>query len=219
MSVITSNFSGDPNIGLYSLATDEYCLVPHLIKKKVEKEIEDALGVKTLKTSLAGTYLIGIFCSGNLNGIILSELTKKHELELLKKHFNVLVLKGKYTAIGNLVVANDKGCIISEKIKKYKEKIEDFLKVKTTVHDIGGLEIVGSITYATSKGCLVSKFALKRDMELIENSLKVKPGYATANFGSNFVKSGLAANSKGAVIGDQSSGPEMQNIVEVLGLI
>ena len=218
MSVSTLNFSGDPNLGLYSFATDEICLIPPL-KKWVENEIKKSLDVKTVKTSLAGTNILGIFAAGNSNGLLLPEIARKQELENLKKHTEVLVLKGKYTALGNLILANDKGCIISEKIKKYKPDIEDFLHVKVTVHEIADLEIVGSLALATNKGCLVSKIATKKDLEIIEKVLEVKAGFATVNFGSIFVKSGLLANSKGALIGDHTTGPEIQNITEMLGFI
>ncbi len=216
MNVNQANFSGDPNIGLYGFVTDSICLIPN-IKKWVEDILIENLQVKAVKTSVANTNVIGIFCAGNSNGLILPEFIRKKELEEIKKHSEVLVIEGKYNAIGNLIVANDKGCIISDKIKKYKAAIEDFLKVKVTVHNIGGLEIVGSLAVASNKGCAVSKFAGKEDMELIETALKVKPDYASVNFGSNFIKSGLLANSKGAIIGDQTTGPEMQSITECLG--
>ena len=218
VNVNIANFAGDPNIGMYGFATDSYCLIPN-IKPKTEKVLADELNVKNIKTTLAGTEILSIFSVGNSNGVIVSELARKHEIEAIEKHTQVLVIKGKYTAIGNMAVANDKGCIISEKLKKYKGEIEDFLKVKATLCDIGGLEISGSITLATNKGCLVGKFATKSDTEIIKNALGVNAGFATANFGSSFVKSGIIANSNGAVIGEMSTSPEIQNISEILGFV
>ena len=216
MNIGQANFGGDPNIGLYSMATDSICLAPNL-KKRVEQILSENLKVKILKTTIAGTNVLGIFCAGNSNGLILPEFTRKKELEAIKKFSDIMIMKGKYNAIGNLIVANDRGCIISDKIKKYKDDIADFLRVKVTVHNIGGLEIVGSLTLANNKGCAVSKFAGKKDIEIIEKDLQVNVGYTTVNFGSNFIKSGLLANSNGVVIGDQTTGPEMQNIIECLG--
>ncbi len=215
MNVDAVNFSGDSNLGLYSFATDTVCLMPHL-KKWVEDKLIENLGVKPIKTTIAGTDVLGIFSAGNSKGLLLPELIRKQEHNNIKKHTETLVLKGKYTAIGNLVLANDKGCIISESLKKYEGEIKDFLGVKVAVHNIADLEIVGSLALTTNKGCLVSKLASKKDLEIIEKTLGVKADFATVNFGSSFMRSGLIANSYGAVLGDLTSGPEVQNIIQVL---
>ena len=215
MNVDIANFSGDPNIGLYGLATDAFYLVPH-IKKWADDKLAENLGVKQIKATIAGTNILGIFAAGNSSGLLLPELVRRPEAENIKKFTETLVLKGKYTAIGNLVLANDKGCIIADKLEKYKGEIEDFLKVKVTIHNIAKLEIVGSLALATNKGCIVSKYASKADLEIISNALGVRTDYATVNFGSNFVRPGLIANSVGAVLGEFTSGPEVQNIIDVL---
>lgn len=216
MNAMTLDFSGDPNVGLYSFSTDDCCFIPRL-KHWVQQTIKEALGVKTVKSTIAGTNVLGLFAAGNSNGIILSNLARKTEIEGLKNHADVLVLEGKYNAIGNLILANDRGCIIPDKIKRHKGEIEDFLKVRVTVHNIAKLDIPGSIAVATNKGCIVSKFATERDVEIVEKSLCVKAGYATANFGSNFLRSGIIANSNGVLMGTPTTSPEMQNITEVLG--
>ncbi len=216
MNVLTLDFAGDPNIGLYGFSTESHCFIPKL-KNWVEKTIIETLGVKTVKTTIAGTNILGIFAAGNSNGVILSNLARKSEMENLEKYVNVHVLEGKYNAVGNLILANDKGCIISDKIKKYSGEISDFLGVKTVAHNIGKLDIVGSFSIATNKGCAISKFTTPKDIEILEKTLGLKTGYATINFGSNFVRSGVIANSKGALIGTQTTSPEMQNIAEILG--
>jgi len=216
MNVMDLDFAGDPNIGLYSFSTESHCFIPKL-KNRIEKTIRETLGVKTIKTTIAGINILGIFAAGNSNGIILSNLARKTEIENLKRHANIYVLEGRYTAVGNIILANDKGCIISDKIKKYAGEISDFLGVKTVAHNIGKLDIVGSLSIATNKGCAVSKFTTPKDMEILEKTLSLKTGYATINFGSNFVKSGVIANSNGALIGTRTTSPEMQNIAEILG--
>ena len=216
MNVDIADFSGDCNLGLYGFATEEFLLIPHL-KKWVEDRLVENLQAKPIKTTIAGTDVLGIFAAGNSKGLLLPELVRKAEHQNIKKHIETLVLKGKYTAIGNLVLANDKGCIISDKLKNHKEKIEEFLGVEASIHSIGGLEIVGSLALATNKGCLVSKLASKDDLNAIEKALHVKADFATVNFGSNFIRPGLIANSKGTILGELTSGPEVQNIIQVLG--
>ena len=215
MNIGQANFSGDPNIGLYAVATDSICLIPN-IKKWVEDILVENLQVKTLRTTIANTNVLGIFCAGNSNGLILPEFVSKKELSPIKKQSEVMIIKGSYNAIGNLILANDNGCIISDKIKKYKDEISDFLKVKVAVKNFGELDIVGSLAVANKKGCALSKFVDKKDLEIIETALRVKADYSTINFGSSFLRSGMLANSNGVVIGDQTTGPEMQNIIECL---
>ena len=216
MNAMLLNFAGDPNIGLYAFSTEDICFIPKL-KGWVEKTITETLGIRTVQAAIAGTEILSIFAGGNSNGLVVSNLARKKEIDALKRHTDVLVLEGRYTATGNIILANDRGCIISDKIRKCKGEIEDFLKVKTTVHNIGKLDIVGSLSMATNRGCLVSKFASEKDIQIIEDSLGVKAGFATVNFGSNFLKSGVIANSKGVIMGNETTSPEMQNITEVLG--
>ena len=137
MAIDKLSFSNDPNIGLYSFATDEYCLVGNIMNKEVEI-LEKNLNVKVIQSKISQTSLPGIFCSGNSNGIIVPEIITDRELEALKRQKNVLVLKGNNTALGNLILANDKGCLISEKLKSKKNEIKDFLGVRTEISTISG---------------------------------------------------------------------------------
>lgn len=218
MAIDKISFSNDPNIGLYAFATDEYCLVGNILAKEA-KILEKSLNVKIIQSKISQTSLPGIFCSGNSNGIIVPEIITDRELEYLKKQKNVLVLKGNNTAIGNLVLANDKGCLISEKLKLHKSKIKDFLGVRTEVSTVAGLDLVGTYTVANNKGCLTAKNILEKEKQILEDVLKVKSGPATVNFGYSFVKSGVIVNSSGLLVGSQTSGPELERISDVLGFV
>ncbi len=215
MSVTTANFNGDPSVGLYGFATEEFALIGH-IEDRLLRQLNDSLDVKVIVSTVAGTNLAGIFSVGNSNGLILPEIAYQHEIKNIEKKTNVLVLKGKYTALGNLILINDKGCLVSERLSKHVEEIGDFLKVKVETAKIAGLDLVGALAVSNNKGCVVHKETKKKEVELIENILKVKTGVATVNFGSAFVKSGIIANSKGMVVGNHTSGPELERIVEVL---
>ena len=217
MAIEKISFSNDPNIGLYGFATDEYCLVGDVEHKYFEK-LKDTLDVKIIKTKISGTNFAGMFSTGNSSGIVVPEIIKKHELDNLKKDFEVIVIRGRYTALGNLILMNDKGIVISKKLEGYKNKIEETFNLKVSVGNIGGLDIIGSLAVCNNNGCLVSKFADSKNLDLIQSTLKVKTEYSTVNFGSNFVKSGVITNSKGLLTGELTSGPEMDRISETLGV-
>ncbi|TRZ54644.1 translation initiation factor IF-6 [archaeon] len=216
MKFIRANFNGDPNIGLYGFASDGYCLLGNHPKHR--QKMEELLKVKISAAQIAGTELAGIFAAGNSNGILVSKIADAREKKEIKKALgiNILVIKANATAIGNLVVCNDKGCIISSKLKKYGKDIAEALNCETAVGNVAGLHIVGSAAVATNKGCLCHRDASEEELKLIEDLLKVKTDIGSIG-GSPFVKAGIIANSYGIVVSEEASGPEMQRIDEVFG--
>ncbi|HLD57713.1 MAG TPA: translation initiation factor IF-6 [archaeon] len=216
MSIQTFNFYGDSSIGLYGFATEKFVLLGHL-EHGIADNINHTLGVKPIITTVAGTNLAGVFCAGNSNGVVLPEIAYPHEISQIEKHAKVLVLEGKYTALGNIVLVNDNGCVISEKLKGHKEELEDFFKVPVEVSKVAGLDLPGALGIANSNGCVVHKGIKDKEKEVLESTLKVKAEPADVNFGSSFVKSGIIANSKGLLVGKQTSGPELEKIAEILG--
>jgi len=168
---------------------------------------------------------VGIFCALNENGIVLTKILTEMEKEKffeLKKLFdmNLLILKSKYTAVGNLILCNGKGAIVSEVLsKKERKEIEDCLGVETIFSSIAKIKTVGSCGVATNKGCLLHRDVSEEEIKIVEEVLKVKADIGTANFGSPFVGSCCIANSNGALVGESTSGPEISRIQEALDLL
>lgn len=216
MGINKLNFHNDPNIGLYGFGTDEYCLIGN-IEKDVDR-LKKNLEVPIIGSSISGTNLPGIFCAGNSSGIIVPNIIKKKELTFLEKKFEVLKIDSKYTALGNLILMNDNGIIISKKIEDHKDAIIDFFNLDVSIFE-DRIDIIGSLSVCNNKGCIISKFIDKNNIKLIEDKLKINADYATINFGSNFVKSGVITNSNGLFLGDLTSGPEMDRVSEILGFV
>ena len=217
MKIAKLNFHKDPNIGLFAFATDRFCLVNRFIRRKDTNLIKKVLKVPVYRTSVLGTGLIGIFTAGNSNGIVISDRIYDEEIEEMQRNFDVLVLETKHTAFGNLILSNDKGCIISKDLKKYKKDIRDFLGVDTRVGTIGGIGLVGSLGVCNNNGCLVHKWVTEKEKKFIEKILDVNVSPGSVNFGNPWVKSGLIANSNGFLAGDQTSGPELGLASETFG--
>ena len=214
-----ARFSGDPNVGLYGFATDNYCLLGLKPQKNILNEIRKVI-VKEIKIStLAGTELIGLFAAGNSNGILLPKIVEDHELKQIKKMFdlNIEVLKSKQTALGNLILCNDKGCLISRSLIKYKRNIADVLGCEIDTGTIAGLDIVGSTAATTNVGCLCHREASEKEMGKIEQLLRVKVDVGTVGYGSPFINSGVIVNSKGVLYADGTTGAELGRIEEVFG--
>jgi translation initiation factor 6 len=215
---LKTDFSGDPNIGLYGFATDKYCLLGTDFNPKVKKRADEVLNVPVFTLPLFGSTLIGLFASGNSKGIVLTKLVEKHELAKLKlalPEVNVLVLKTVSTALGNLILCNDCGCLVPEKFSEFRKEIADVLGCEVAVGTVAGLDLVGSAATASNVGCLCHHETGEDEAKVLEGLLKVKVDVGTVGAGSPFIKSGLIVNSNGVIISDRSTGPELGRIAEV----
>ncbi len=215
MQFIKTSFNGDPNIGLYGFATDSYCLLG--FKPATLKKINDTLGVEAKICSIAGTQFIGIFIAGNKNGLLLPKIAEDYEIKKIKEllGINVEIIRSKQTALGNLILCNDKGCLIPRSLNQYKDKIRDVLGVDVEIGTVADFDIVGSAARASNKGCVVHREASEAEIKKIEDALNVKVDVGTVNFGTPFIKAGVIVNSKGLIVSELSTGPEIDRCFEV----
>lgn len=215
MNFLKMNLEGDPNLGLYGFATDKYCLLGFANKK-----IRQTLSVPVHYCKLLNMDFTGLFVAGNSSGIIINDVIEEYELKNLERFFEkILVLKTKYTALGNLVLMNDNGIIISPLLRKHKKEIEEFFGLPCEASTIAKQKIVGTLGLATNKGCLVNPKIKKKEMEAIQRVLKVNADIGTVGYGSMHPGAGIIANSRGFVVSEATSGPELGRITEALGFL
>ncbi|VVB59951.1 Translation initiation factor 6 [uncultured archaeon] len=211
-----ADFHGDANIGLFGLVNEKYAVLP-------DESIDIVhLVDKVAYTTVAGTKLCGLFLAGNSHGLLVPKTITERELSMLKKGLkgvDICIIESKYTALGNLILSNDKGAIISPLLREYADKISKCLKVKVFVADVFESNIVGALGAATNKGFLLDMYASEEDFNAVKAALGVEGDIGTVNFGSEFVKSGILANTKGALVGIATTGPETARIDEALGFI
>lgn len=221
MHVLRTNFNGNPNIGLFGITNDSYCIIGSDINHKLIRKIKDALKVPVIQTNICGTSLVGAFCAANSRCLLLPNIVFKNELKVLDKHkIKCEVIDTKHTALGNNILCNDEGCIVSKKFKDNEiKRIEKALGVKAVKGTINKLDVVGSLAVLNKKGCLVHEDITSEEKKDIEKVLKVECGTGTVNLGSPFIKSGIIANSNGFLVSINSGGPEIANADEVLGFI
>jgi len=214
------DFHGDPNIGLFGFATDKYVFLP-------DKSMDvGALKVPIVTDTVAGTKLLGIFCTGNSNALLVPENTSEREFNSIQKQLEKIDSKitlsrieTKHNVLGNLITTNDKGAVISPAIEEQKKNISKLLKVPVAVGTVVDFEIVGSVCAATNKGFLLNIYAEKEDWVFVKKALKVDGDIGTVNFRGPYVSSGLLANSNGAIVGKDTTGPETARIDEALGFL
>ena len=212
---------GNPNIGVFCLATDNLAIVPYnLLDERVEI-IKETLEVEVVKSSISGSSLIGSLAVANSNGIVVSP----HVLDKEVKQFEdiglkVVTLPGQYTAVGNIVAANDNGAIASPFISEEAiQVLEETLDVDVKTSHIVGSDIIGSLIKVTNRGFLMSKNALSSEVNFAREVFGVEGDMGTVGRGIPLVGACILGNSNGAIVDKDSTGPEMARVEEALGFL
>jgi translation initiation factor 6 len=218
MPIIVTSFNSNPNVGLYLYATNEYCLAGLDVPMKSIKEIEKALNVPVHRMNIAGTSLVGVFCTGNSSKLLLPSIVLEKELkELDRLKISYEVIKSDLTALGNNILCNDNGSIVNHEFTDPAIKqIGKALNVPVKRGKIAGLDTVGSLGVMNQKACLLHTDAMTAEINAVSSLLAIECETGTVNFGNPFIKSGVVCNKNGLIIGSQSGGPEMQYIAQVL---
>ncbi|EQD75670.1 translation initiation factor IF-6 [mine drainage metagenome] len=94
--------------------------------------------------------------------------------------------------------------------------ISDALGVEVLRQTIGGIKTVGSASIVTNKGMLVNPETNDEEIDQLSKFFKVPVKAGTANYGSIFVGSCMIANSKGALVGWDTTPIEIGRIDDVL---
>lgn len=208
-----------PNVGLFLRTNNDTLLLPFGFAETKAKKLKEYLDVeKIIHVSIAGTRLIGPMTVMNNNGILLPYTVSDDEIRNLKQTgLNVDRLKSKFTAIGNLISANDKGAIVSNLFRgEAEQNIKDILGVPLQTFSIGGYVQVGSMIVATNAGAIVHPIANDSEISTISEILQVEAEPATVNGGSPFLSSGIIANFSSVIVGNLTTGPELIMISRAL---
>ena len=222
MTVYLSSIVGSASIGVYSLANEKIVLIPRMVPREKAQEYADWLNTKLVYTSIGGSVLGGALACANSNGMLLPNYVRQEELDEIKAAFegNLTIMDTKKTAYGNLVLANDKGAVVDPRFKATEiKKISDALGVEAVATEIAGLPYVGSLAVATNKGVLAHPLLKDEEKKILEGIFKVPVDVGTVNCGVPYVGTGLIANSRAAVAGSMTTGPEMFIIGNALDVV
>ncbi len=216
------SISGNPNIGVYIHATDTYALIPPGLTEKEVRVIRDVLAVDlVVEATVFNMRILGVMVAGNSNGLLLPRTITDDEYAIYKKSLgdiNIAVIDTIENALGNLVAANNKAAVVYPYFEPRVVKvIEDTLGVEVHRMTIGGISVVGSILVVTERGGLVCPEASEDEVKMLSSIFKVPVVQGTVNFGVSFIRAGLVANSRGALVGEDTTGPELARIQMALG--
>ncbi len=210
------NFHGNSNVGLYGFATDKFCLIGKGLEKNILKKIEEALEVPVYEIAINNSHLIGVYCSGNEDLLLIPDIIKENEEKDLKKlKLPYKIIKTRFCALGNNIVIKDEIAMVNPEFEdNLKEQLDMFEIHKL---DIGGHNTVGSCMVANKYGCLVNRDVSEKEVEKIGKLMNSKVEIGSVNMGNPYVRSGIIANSKGYIIGGNTSGVELMRIDQALG--
>ena len=168
--------------------------------------MKESLGVPVVRLELLSTELHGVMISGNNNGVLLPYHVDPDDIVRLRKlGLNAEIFASKYTALGNLILANSRHALVYRGLSQAELGVE----VEPLAFPFG--VTVGSLTVVTEKGILLppSGEALLAE---IERKFGVRGELTTVNMGFDYLRLGIVANSKGALVGDLTTGTEFSNI-------
>lgn len=219
MAVISADVFGSPNIGVYCFSNERIAVVPPGLTTRKMNQIAQTLDVPVCTTTIGGSTLLGALMAGNSSGLLVPHTIRDYEYKRLQEFSKVVVVESRWTALGNVVLANDLGAVLHPYTpREVMDSVNDLFGVKPVKARIGALPLVGALGIATNKGAVLSPNTLREEQEVIEAALQVDAELSSTNGGVPFVKSGILANSKGAVVGPLTRGAELMQVSRALML-
>ena len=212
MDISKYDVYGGPNIGLYATAGNGYLLVPNGFTPSKADGLAGLLGVEWHAASICGTRLLGAMMVHNDSGMVLPKTVLQPEYDFLREiaRGNVAVVDARYTALGNLVCANNRGAIVSPLFSNAERaSIQDALGVEAVRMGISGYDQSGVMAAGNDSGTVVHPMADEDELDQISGILGTRVEPSTINNGVPFVASGVLANDTSIVVGGLTTGPEI----------
>jgi translation initiation factor 6 len=215
------DFNENPNVGIYCRANDSIGFLQISLPKKTKKLVADILGVKIVELSIADSTIIGSLLTFNSYGAIVTAYANKETLRTIENQgLKLFPIKDIINAAGNDILANDHGALVHPDLHNTTvKKISDILGVPAQKGTIASFGTVGMAAVVTNKGCLCHPKVTDEEKQQLEKIFEVNVMIGTVNHGFPMIGSGLVANTKGAIIGNMTTGIEMGRIEEALGFL
>ena len=214
------NIAGSSYIGVFCKCSDSLAVVPNQTTGSWKDDISKALGVEAIETTLGGCMILGSLMCLNSRGAIIADIAGEEEVAELGKHLGVVKLDHPLNATGNNILVNDSHALVHPDFDKKTIKfIEDSLGVEAQKGTIAGVKHVGSAAVVTNKGVLCHPYTTDEEKAALSELFGLPVQIGTANYGTPLIGACLVANSNGAVVGEMTTGVELNRIEDALDLI
>lgn len=213
------DINGSPYIGVYCAASEELAVVADTTDPKVVKELAQTLGVQMLRTTIAGGTIVGSLVAMNSNGVVVTNFAEPHEVARFPKGLRITKMEEKFNASGNNILVNDRAALVNPGVSdKTVKRLQDTLGVEVHKGRVAGIETVGSVGIATSKGLVCHPRTTDDELKWLSGLFKVPASVATLNYGTPYLGACAVANSKGAYVGSKSTPIELGRLEDGLVL-
>src|SRR5688572_1863845 len=75
---------GNPNVGVYVRATSTHLFVPRGITDQNVADLEEALGLTSIRVAIGGSELIGSLVAANKHGCVVADFASDRDLEVFR---------------------------------------------------------------------------------------------------------------------------------------
>lgn len=224
-----ADVDGNPYIGVFCRLLGDVVVCPLEATEEFLGSISDTLKVRTIRSTLGNTNLHGSLIGGNSRGFIvpyfydldeISQAFKKAGMDLDELGLVGYVSDDPHTAWGNNILATESSALANPDLSKDSLKVlEDTLDVEVMTGTIAGVKTVGSVAAHNSKGMVVHPKVNEDEKERLKELFSMDVQISTANFGSPYLGASMIVNDIGGVLGDRTSGVEMNRIENALDII
>jgi len=221
LSISRLSLYGNPNVGAFTFATDSFGLVPFDMPEGVTREFSATLDIPVCRVSIGGSVLLGIFAIGNTKGLILPYTVTDEELSIIENSLRipVAIYEGKKNALGNMILVNERTALVGVGTDAVlKDLVASHLKVEVHEGTIAGINMTGVCAAVNEKGVVAHPLTSEAELANLGKIFNMPVDVSTINCGFPYLRVGMTANSKGVVVGEQTTGPEMARIESSLGL-
>ena len=218
MRLTKSLICNSPYLGVNSICTDDFCLVPHNILPKEQKILEEFLDVKVIRTEINQSPLLGVFLKClNHKAVVGEDSIYPKELEVLEKEGVKVKLIKDYNAIGNLITLNSRFGIASPLLSKESVKeISKFFNVPFETRLCAGIDLPGSSLYVNDNFLIVNPNIKKNEFTSYKTKFGVIGVGTTLNYGDSFVGNDLISNKNAIIVGSSTSNIELMKVDEIV---
>ena len=218
MKLAKATICNSPFLGVYSLVTDDFCIVPNNILKKEEQYLQKYLNTKIIKTSVNQSPLIGVYLLGHKNKIMVDgESINSKELNILEKEGIKVKTVSDYNALGNLVAINSNYAVASFLLNKETiSEINKLFNVQVKQDGLAGGDVPGSSLYVNDNLFIVNPNISEKEFEFIQKNFKVSGKAQTLNYGDVFVANDTVGNKNAQIVGRSTSTAELIKLDELI---
>jgi translation initiation factor 6 len=222
---IRLQFENSPEIGVFSVLTNAYCIIGLGNSSNFFTVFENELSehIPCIYSTINGCRIVGTLVAGNKNGLVVPSTTTDQELLHLRNSLpdsvKVVRVEERLSALGNCISCNDHVALIHKDMDKNTvEIVQDTLGVEVFRTDICGNPLVGAYCVFNNSGGIVHPKTPTKEQDKLSQLLQIPIVAGTVNRGSASLGAGLRVNDWSAFCGITTTTTEISVIESIYNL-